>query len=394
MPFTVPFEWEILKEYRDKEGYVDSKKIEIGFFDSDDDGVVDNPEIFDEFVTDTIRSKWIFQKKYTTTDNIEDFRYVNQSEEKIEVVLNEEEIFDNGVLNYDEGTVFYQTDKNIFKTYNDQTETLDLVVNYRAFNGRDDIIFQYIHSADEGNRIDPSSSNIIDVYLLTRQYDIIYRQFLRGVIPNKPLPPSSDSLFISFGQNINKIKSISDEVIYHPVKYKVLFGNEAADDLKATFKIVKNQDQVVNENELKADVIAAIDEFFAIENWEFGDTFYFSELSAYIMNKLSPKLSAIVIVPQQNTLAFGSLFEIKSESDEIFISSATVDNIESISAITAARLRADGAIYTENPRVLGIISSPLTQMTTNNTNTGSSFGGGSSGGGSSGGGSSGGGGGY
>jgi hypothetical protein len=150
----------------------------------------------------------------------------------------------------------------------------------------------------------------------------------------------------------------------------VLFGNEAADDLKATFKIVKNQDQVVNENELKADVIAAIDEFFAIENWEFGDTFYFSELSAYIMNKLSPKLSAIVIVPQQNTLTFGSLFEIKSESDEIFISSATVDNIESISAITAARLRAEGAIYTENPRVLGVISAPLAQMAQNNSNTG------------------------
>jgi len=370
MPFTVPFEWEILKEYRDKEGYVDSKKIEIGFFDSDDDGVVDNPEIFDEFVTNAIKSRWIFQKKYTTTDNVEDFRYVGQSEEKIEVVLNEEEIFDNGVLNYDEGTVFYQVDKNIFKVYNVQTELLDLVVDYRAFRGRDYVIFQYVHSSNEGNRIDPSSSNIIDVYLLTRQYDIVYRQFLRGVIPNKPLPPSSDSLFISFGQNINKIKSISDEVIYHPVKYKVLFGNEASDDLKATFKIVKNPDQVVNENELKADVIAAIDEFFAIENWEFGDTFYFSELSAYIMNKLSPKLSAIVIVPQQNTLAFGSLFEIKSESDEIFISSATVDNIETISAITASRLRAEGAIYTENPRVLGVISTPSIQMTLNNSNTG------------------------
>lgn len=369
-PFTVPFDWQVLKEYRDKEGYVDSKKIEIGFFDSDDDGVVDNPEIFDEFVTDSARTQWIFQKKYTTTDDVEDFRYVNEAEEKIAIVLNEEEILTTGVLNYDAGTVFYQIDKNIFKTYNSQTDSLDLIVDYRAYRGRDNIVFQYIHSADEGNRIDPSSSNIIDVYLLTRQYDIQYRQYLQGVIANRPLAPSSDSLFISFGQEINKIKSISDEVIYHPVKYKVLFGNEASDDLKATFKIVKNSDRVVNENELKADVIAAIDEFFAIENWEFGDTFYFSELSSYIMNKLSPKLSAIVIVPQQNTLAFGSLFEIKSEADEIFISSATVDNIESINAITAARLRAEGAIYVENPQVLGIVSAPMIQINSNNGNTG------------------------
>jgi hypothetical protein len=369
-PFTVPFDWQVLKEYRDKEGYVDSKKIEIGFFDSDDDGVVDNPEIFDEFVADSARTQWIFQKKYTTTDDVEDFRYVNEAEEKIAIVLNEEEISTTGVLNYDVGTVFYQIDKNIFKTYNSQTDSLDLIVDYRAYRGRDNIVFQYIHSADEGNRIDPSSSNIIDVYLLTRQYDIQYRQYLQGVIANRPLAPSSDSLFISFGQEINKIKSISDEVIYHPVKYKVLFGNEASDDLKATFKIVKNSDRVVNENELKADVIAAIDEFFAIENWEFGDTFYFSELSSYIMNKLSPKLSAIVIVPQQNTLAFGSLFEIKSEADEIFISSATVDNIESINAITAARLRAEGAIYIENPQVLGVVSAPMIQIDSNNSNTG------------------------
>ena len=88
------------------------------------------------------------------------------------------------------------------------------------------------------------------------------------------------------------------------------------------------------------------------------------------MNKLSPKLSAIVIVPQQNTLAFGSLFEIKSEADEIFISSATVDNIESINAITAARLRAEGAIYVENPQVLGVVSAPMIQIDSNNSNTG------------------------
>jgi hypothetical protein len=370
LPFTVPFNWEVLKEYRDKAGYVDSKKIEIGFFDSDDDGVVDNPEIFEEFVTDSVLSQWIFQKKYITTDDVEDFRYVNRVDEKIVTVLNEAEILTNGVLSYDEGTVFYQIDKNIFKIYNTRTEMLELVVNYRAHRGRDKIIFQYVHSADEGNRIDPSSSNIIDVYLLTRQYDTQYRQYLQGVVPNRPLPPSSDNLFVSFGQEINKIKSISDEVIYHPVKYKVLFGNDAADDLKATFKIVKNSDRVVNENELKAEVIAAIDEFFAIENWEFGDTFYFSELSSYIMNKLSPKLSAIVIVPQQNTLAFGSLFEIKSEADEIFISSATVDNIESINAITAARLKADGAIYVENPQVLGINSAPAIQTNSSNSNTG------------------------
>jgi len=378
MPFSVPFEWEIVKEYRDREGYVDSKKIEIGFFDSDDDGVVDDPDLFEEFVTNNDLAKWIFLEKYTTTDNVDDFRYVSETDANITVVPSEQTIMDNGVLSYANNTLFYIVDKNIFKTYNTQTEMLQLETDYRAYRGRDEIVFQYVHAADESNRIDPSSTNIIDTYLLTRRYDIEFRQFLNGTITQRPLPPSSDSLFTNFGQELNKIKSISDEVIYHPVKYKVLFGNEAEDDLKATFKIVKNTDRVVNDNEVKAKVVAAIDEFFAIENWEFGDTFYFTELSTYIMNKLAPDVSAIVIVPVQNTLAFGSMFEVKSEADEIFISSATVDNVQIISSLTASRLRSEGAIFLEDTQTQGVTSSTGSTIiqSTNTGTTGGSTGGG------------------
>ena len=358
-PFTVPFDWEIIAEYRDKEGYVDSKKVEIGFFDSDDDGVVDDPEIFNRFVTANQREKFVFLKQYTTTDNVDDFRYVNATSELIQVVLNEQEIIDNGITSYPEDSVFYIIDKNIFKQFDSTTEKLQLIVNYRAYEGRDDIIFQYEHAADESNRIDPSSSNIIDVYMLTKQYDIQFRQYLQGGITTKPLAPSSDTLYVNFGEEINQIKSISDEVIYHPVKYKVLFGQDSSDDLQATFKIVKNPDRVVNDNEIKASVISAINEFFAIENWEFGDTFYFTELSTYVMSRLAPNLSAFVIVPLQESLTFGSMFEVKSEADEIFISSATVDNIEIVSSLTASKLKASGAVYADEATVTqsGVTSS-------------------------------------
>ena len=377
-PFTVPFNWEIVKEYRDKEGYVDSKKVEVGFFDSDDDGVVDDPEIFDKFITTDVKEKFIFQKEYTTTDNVDDFRYVNAIEENIQVVLNEQEITDNGVGSYPDNSVFYQIDKNIFKIYNTETEVLELVTNYRAYTGRDGIIFQYVHAADESSRIDPSSSNIIDVYMLTRQYDTKYRQYLQGALESRPMPPSSDALYVNFGEEINKIKSISDEVIYHPVKYKVLFGNEASEDLKATFKIVKNPDRVVNNNELKANVIEAINQFFAIENWEFGDTFYFTELSTYVMSQLSPDLAAFVVVPMQDSLSFGSLFEVRSEADEVFISSATVDNIEVISSLTASKLKASGAIYADQTAVTGVVSSSGTSLTSSSSSTPSSSSGGTS----------------
>ena len=357
------YQLEIQEEYRDREGYVDSKKIQVGFFDSDDDGVIDNPDIFGDVVTLDDTNKWIFQEKYTTSDGVEDFRYVPQSSALIQVFANETEVLDQGLINFVDQTIFYFYETDVFKLYNENTESLSLLTNYRAYVGRDGLQFQYEHAADESNRIDPSSSNIIDVYLLSKQYDTQYRLWLEGSINTKPLPPSSDSLFSNFGAEINKIKSISDEVIYHPVKYKVLFGEKAVDDLQATFKIVKNPDLVVNDNEIKARVVSAINAYFALENWDFGETFYFQELATYITNRLSPDLASIVIVPNQETQAFGSLFEIRSEADEIFVSGTTVDNIEVIDAITASKLRASGNLVTSVTNdTTGIVSSSTTTV--------------------------------
>ena len=49
-PFTVDWTWKIDKEYKNVAGYINSKKIEVSFFDSDDDGVVDDPDVFDHVI--------------------------------------------------------------------------------------------------------------------------------------------------------------------------------------------------------------------------------------------------------------------------------------------------------------------------------------------------------
>jgi RNase P/RNase MRP subunit p29 len=331
--------WQVVAEYRDAQGYVDSKKIEITFFDSDDDGLMDDPESFDNLIP---ANNYIYQKKIITTDGVEDYRYVNAVDENIVAVQNVASI--GSYHDYTENTNFYITEDNVFKTLNVATTTLSDNSDYKAFTGRSDLKFQYVHSTDVTNRIDPSVTNIIDIYLLTRTYDSDFRSYLDGNVDSKPLPMSSDSMYNNFGKQINLIKSISDEVIYHPVKYKILFGNKSESKFQAVFKVVKNSSEVVNDDDVKVRVIEAINEYFALENWDFGDIFYFSELSAYVMNQLAPDIVTFVIVPDQATQTFGSLFEIKSESDEIFISGATVDDVEIIDAVTASRLKASGTV--------------------------------------------------
>ena len=370
--FTLDYDWSIDAEYRDKEGYIDTKKIEITFFDSDDDGVVDNPEIFDQIVDENTNpaDKIIFQEKYITSDNVEDYRYFDNSSNTILIVQNQASV--GALSQYVDQQIFYLREENVFKKLQKSNSRLDLISNYRAYVGRSDLKIHYVHVADSNTRIDPALSNIIDTYILTQSYDSQFRLWLAGEISSMPLPPSSDQLFRSYGSSINAIKSISDEIIYHPVKYKVLFGNKAVNDLQVTFKIVKNPDLVVNDNTIKSNIVDLINRYFSIENWDFGDTFYFQELATYIMSNLSPQLVSIVIVPNQPDQVFGSLFQIKSEPNEIFISGATVSDIEVIDQITSTKLQASGnVISSADSATIGVQSS--TSIAASNTSGGLTY---------------------
>lgn len=376
--YTRDFTWIIQDAHRDVEGYVDTKKIVITYLDSDDDGVVDDPELFDILVdfNNTLvanEDKIIFQERYFTSDGVENYRYFPNINNTILIVTNEAAIAPYS--SREEGQIFYLLEERVFKRLNKAANNTTLVIDYKAYEGRSNLKFHYAHVADSNYRIDPAVSNIIDTYVLTKSYDIQLRQWLKADSGIKPLPPSNDELYRQFGSKLNAIKSISDEIIYHPTRYKILFGSKAKEDLQVTFKIVKNADLVTNNNELKADIISAIDRFFALENWDFGETFYFQELSAYVLSQLSPKLVSFLMVPKQQTQSFGSLFQIKSEPDEILISGATVDDIEIIDEITAASLQASGAVIqsSDNTNFTAIQSSASTRTTyTSSSSTGSS----------------------
>ena len=109
---------------------------------------------------------------------------------------------------------------------------------------------------------------------------------------------------------------------------------------------MKNNKTNITDAVIKTRVIAAINEFFALDNWDFGDSFYFTELAAYVHNQLAPDLLTVVIVPNQSGQSFGSLFQINSAADEIFISGATVNDVAIISALGANQLSASGSVVT------------------------------------------------
>lgn len=321
------------------DGYESTKEIKLAFSDVDDDGIIDNPEAFIDVVGEDLDLNYLFFETILDQYGTIDSRLLDNSGDLIVISQREGETDINA---YIDGQLiyFYDQDENRIKKVDKSTNTFILQPQYHAKIGRRDIKFQYVHNASIDRRIDPSASNIIDVYLLTRSYDTDFRNYLAGV-RTEPEVPTSDSLRIAFGTPLNAIKSISDEIIYHPVKYKVLFGVEAVPKLQAQFKVVKNPNKTINDNDLKVRIINAIDEFFDVNNWDFGDRFYISELITYVINSVSPDISNLVILPRQPNQSFGSLFEIQSRADEIFVSGASVDDIEIVTAISAAEIGAE-----------------------------------------------------
>jgi|TARA_B100001093_G_scaffold119331_1_gene111978 hypothetical protein len=206
--------------------------------------------------------------------------------------------------------------------------------------------------------------------MLTESYDNDFRTWLSNG-GNRPLAPSSEQLRSQFEPELNKMKSISDTLIFHSVKYRPLFGTTADTDLQAQFKIVRGPNSTISDNQLKSGVIEAINSFFNVSNWDFGDTFYFSELATFVHNNLAPDLANMVIVPRSNGQSFGSLFQIQSKADEIFVSSATVDNIEIIDSVTASNLQASGNVVSSVEQVGTVaVTSTNTVTTTNTVSTG------------------------
>ena len=329
------------------DGYESSVEIKLAFSDKDDDGVIDNPESFDLIVEEGATTpNYLFFKEVIDTAGTTTYQLVDTSVTPVHIVQKESLV---NINDYADGALiyFYDVDENRVKSVNKATNTLVLESSYKGNLGRSGLKFQYLHNASVDRRIDPSSSNIIDTYLLTRSYDNAFRVYLAGGTLTEPEAPSTDSLRTTFGAKLNAIKSVSDEIIYHPVKYKILFGAKAEAKLQAQFKVVKNPTKTINDNDLKVRIITAVNTFFDINNWDFGDRFYLSELTTYILNSVSPDVSNLVIIPRQSGQSFGSLFEIQSGPDEILVSGATVDDVEIVTAITATEVRATiGTIVT------------------------------------------------
>jgi hypothetical protein len=345
---------DIIAQPVQSDGYVNDYEVIVSYRDSDSDGVADDPDFFEEIVGQSIDSnapnyvspqdQLVFLQLTTDFDNLERYLPVEPgvvnsafaNRDAIELVKSE---FVSGQIFYTyEMAKFYQL--QVVTVNGSIQRNLVEIFDFLAKTGRQSLAFQYRHNSPLTNVIDPGITNIIDMYLVIEEYYQAYQNYIKdttGTVP-EPLPPTIDQLTTAYNQ-LNDYKMISDNIVLNSVVFKPLFGAKAAPALQATIKVVRAPRTTASISEIKSQVIANVNRYFTIDKWDFGDSFFFSELAAYLHERLGSIVSSVVLVPLNPLKTFGDLYEVRSAPNEIFVSAATVDDVEVIDALTQSNIR-------------------------------------------------------
>jgi hypothetical protein len=198
--------------------------------------------------------------------------------------------------------------------------------------------FMWQHFSPVTHLIDPSVTNIHDAFIMTRGYYNNVISFVKGFNDINPQPPTPLELRTSYGYLL-KNKMLSDTVVLHSGKIKLLFGAKADQRLRAKFRVVKKPGASFSDEHIKSEIVSVIDTYFDIQNWDFGDKFYATELISLIHQRLATQIASVVLVPMYSVNSFGSLFTIDSGFDEILQSAATVNDVEIVDALTPTAMR-------------------------------------------------------
>jgi len=347
-PLTNNVSASIIGQTIQSDGYIDDFEVEIASINVNDRTLIENPDFFNQitgYVTgNTNVGIYTFFEEIQDAINLTRIQlipstnvsYQYATKTQIEVVK----------YDYPVGQLFYAYTDNVFyMSVQDQTVTTPSYIlvaqpQYSMRPGRQGLQFQYRHNSNNTTRIDPATTNIIDLYVVTQAYYTAYQNYIQDSTNTVPEPsrPTISELAAYYPQ-INDYKMLSDSAILNSVVFKPLFGPKAAPALRGTIKVIKNSNTNASDSEIRSAVLTQMNNYFNINNWNFGDTFYFSELSAYIHAQIGELVSSCVLVPNDPTMSFGDLYEIKCLPYEIFVNAATANDVLVIAALTPAELQ-------------------------------------------------------
>lgn len=339
--------WQVSDVLKHPDGYTNKNGLRIVPADSDRSGTYDNPFLFKDIVladgvTDLVLWRRQTEFGYSVWEPINSETTPKGTfGREVDTGISEGEEYDVEV--YEDGDIHYDLTSQQWLVADEESgewEAADDQTAYKYEIGRDLLKFIWTHYSTDQTRIDPSVTNVMDAYLLIRSYYDAYAAWIgtNGAAEDEPEEPSPETLRVQY-DSFNDYKATNDSLIFHAARLKPLFGAKADSALQATFKVIKSSGSRISDNDLRLRILRAIEDYFDPNRWDFGSSFYFTELVAYVHQQVAPDMQSMVIVPKGDDQVFGRLFQIRSEPDELFISAAQPDDIELVASFTDEELR-------------------------------------------------------
>jgi len=338
----------ILGQTVESDGYVNDFEVEVASTDVNNRQLILSPDFFSEITGyvngganlgvyvffETVQDAINLTRQYIIPSD--DVVYQYGTKTQVEVVK----------YDYPLGQLFYAyTENKFYKSVQDQTVTtpsyiMEEQLQYSVKPGRQGLSFQYRHNSNNTTRIDPVTTNIIDLYVVTQSYYTAYTNWINDVTGTvvEPNRPTISELNQEYGE-VQNFKMLSDAVVLNSVVFKPLFGPKADPALRGTVKVIKASNTNASDSEIRSAVLQAMNNYFNVNNWNFGDTFYFSELSAFLHAECGELISSAVLVPNNPSQPFGDLYEIKCLPYEIFVNAAVASDVLVVPALTPAELQ-------------------------------------------------------
>ncbi len=280
-PLGADLKVNILGQTVESDGYVNDFEVEVAATDVNNRQLILNPDFFNDvtgYETNSLNvGVYVFFQTVQDAINLtrqyivpsSDVVYTYPTKTKIEV----------DKYDYPVGTLFYAyTENKFYKTIQDQTVNTPYYVvtpqnQYNMKPGRQGLSFQYRHNSNNTNRIDPVTTNIIDLYVVTQAYYTEYTNWINDTTNTVPEPnrPTITELQQDYGE-VQNYKMLSDAVILNSVVFKPLFGSKADPALRATVKVIKAANINASDSEIRSAVLQSMNNYFNVNNWNFGDT--------------------------------------------------------------------------------------------------------------------------
>jgi len=173
-------------------------------------------------------------------------------------------------------------DINIVETFNGYTVSLKYKTNNITLP-ENDLSFVWTHYKADDIYLNPSKSNIIEIYVTGIKNDL-----KKQIEVYEPLSSSEINKLVT---EIDKRKMISDVVqVYNSSVYKV----------EVAIKVYKNKSYSITNELLKAKIDVALDNFFDISNIPLGQHFYMSRMIEWLHTKV-PEIQHIEMIKDENS---------------------------------------------------------------------------------------------